>query len=291
VTPTPTRARLVELLATEATQKLSPAERNELAALIRAFPDEDPNALDLAAAAVHLALTESVEEMPAALAEKLYLASAAMTPMPPVTRPRPAAKPQAKPKERAERRRPPAWVAWSGWAVAASFGAVAMFALARGPKVEVQYVEKIVPGPTVFVKLPPEIIEISKEPTLEVVRDRIQKDPKVKEFAGTKGDISTRVVWSGAKQDGVLEVSGLTVNNPSTEQYQLWVIDKSRSPDPKPISVGVFDAKSGVPTLVRVNVPLRLDDIAAFAISKEPPGGLLQPTPDKILLLIPAKKG
>jgi len=40
VTPTPTRARLVELLATEATQKLTPAERNELAALVRAFPDE-----------------------------------------------------------------------------------------------------------------------------------------------------------------------------------------------------------------------------------------------------------
>src|SRR5689334_5460315 len=136
---TPTRARLVELLATEATQKLTPAERNELAALVRAFPDEDPDALDLAAAAVHLALSGPVEAMPTALAEKLYLASAAMTPSAPVTPARPA----AKPRDRAERRERPAWVAWSGWAVAASFAAVAMFALARGPKVE--YVEKVVP--------------------------------------------------------------------------------------------------------------------------------------------------
>jgi anti-sigma-K factor RskA len=98
--------RLDELLAQEATQGLNPAEAAELARLLDAFPDADPDGFALAAAAVHRAVGPAPEPMPARLAEKLELAAVAFTP---------AARPAAPKPTRAR----PAYLAWAGWAVAA----------------------------------------------------------------------------------------------------------------------------------------------------------------------------
>ncbi len=112
MTPDPRRARLESLLATEATQGLAPAETAELDALLAAFPDEDPDGFERAAAAVHLALSVP-EEMPSRLVEKLHLAAVAFTPA--SATPRPA------------RTGRPAWATWAGWAVAASLAAVLVY--------------------------------------------------------------------------------------------------------------------------------------------------------------------
>jgi hypothetical protein len=256
-TPAPNRARLEELLGIEATQGLAPAEATELDALLAAFPDQDPDAFELAAAAVHLALLGPLEEMPAALAEKLYLTAVALAPAP-------------APPKRLQR---PAWMAWSGWVIAAGLAGLLIYQLSKPPVV----VEK----------------EPSAVPTLAEVRDKIQRTAEWKPatFAAAKGNASGNVVWTDVKQDGVLEVKGLPPNDPTKEKYQLWIIDAKRGPDSKPISAGLFDVKAGAPTLVRVNTSIPIGDAAAFAISKEPPNGGPQPTPDQILLVMPAKAG
>jgi anti-sigma-K factor RskA len=73
------------------------------------------------------------------------------------------------------------------------------------------------------------------------------------------------------------------------EQYQLWIMDGARGKDAKPISAGVFDVKPNGTALVRVNSSLHIGEATAFAISQEPPGGLVQPT--KVVMLIPPKVG
>lgn len=253
---TPSRARLQELLAIGATQRLSAAEEAELDTLLEAFPDQEPDEFELAAAALHLALADTSEELPPALAEQLHLAAVAVMPSPP----------QPKRLQR------PAWMAWSGWAIAAGLAGLLIYSQLN-PKVVKEYVE-------VLRDVPRDVIK--PEPTLDQRREEIRKDGKV--FAGAKNGLSASVVWSGSKQDGVLEVSGLAPNEP-TKQYQLWVFDSTRGKEP--ISVGVFDAVEGK-TFVRVRASLTVRDATTFAISKEPRGGLPQPT--QVVMVIPAAK-
>ncbi len=113
--PDPRRARLQELLGTEATQKLTSSEETELDTLLADYPDEDAEGLELAAAAVHLALAGPLEAMPAALAERLNLAAVAVAPAPSAHVPHPV-------------RQRRAWTAWAGWVVAASLLGVLVYA-------------------------------------------------------------------------------------------------------------------------------------------------------------------
>ncbi|MBP3959735.1 anti-sigma factor [Gemmata sp. G18] len=105
--------RLDELLALEATQGLNPGEVTELDALLAALPNEDPDSLERAAAAIHLALSGPPEPLPAHLAERLELAAAAFIP---------AAPAPARPS-----RSRPAWAIWAGWAVAACLAGVLVY--------------------------------------------------------------------------------------------------------------------------------------------------------------------
>lgn len=259
---TPSRARLEELLGIEATQKLTRAEEAELDALLVAFSDQDPDAFERAAAAVHLALLGPTEEMPNALAEQLHLTAVALTPTPAPVRPA---------SQHRERRAPLAM--WAGWAVAAGLAGVLVYQLSK-------------PKEVVRVDPPP-------PPTLAEVREDIKTKHEYRPatFAAAKGNLSGTVVWSDVKQDGVLEVKGLPPNDPTKEQYQLWIVDAKRPKDFPPISAGVFDVKAGGPTLLRVNASIPVGDAGAFVISKEGPGGVWQTTPDKMLLVMPAKVG
>ena len=112
MTTDPRRARLEELLGMEATQGLSSAEETELDTLLAAFPDEDPDGFELAAAAIHLAVLGDPEEMPARLAERLHMAAVAVTPASALKPPRGWR---------------PAWMAWSGWALAAGLAGLLIF--------------------------------------------------------------------------------------------------------------------------------------------------------------------
>ncbi|MDY3557187.1 anti-sigma factor [Gemmata sp. JC717] len=231
--------RLDELLALEATQGLAPADAAELDALLAQFPDEDPDGLELAAAAIHLSLIGPREPLPADLAERLELTAVAMPSVPVrLAKPRPSR----------------AWVAWSGWAVAASLACVLAFAL--WPK---------------------------KEPTLAELRDRLR--PQAVAFAAAdKPGLSGEVLWSTAKQEGYLELKGLPPLDPSKEQYQLWIVDPTKK---QPVDGGVFDVRPDGTALVRVRAPIRVGEANAFAVTKEVAGGVVVSDGPHLLVLKP----
>jgi anti-sigma-K factor RskA len=248
MTPDPRRARLEELLGIEATQGLTPAEATELDRLLEAFPDEDPDGFELAAAAVHLALAGAPGEMPPALAEKLHLAAVALTP---------ASSLRSRPAARAGRSGRRTWAMWAGWAVAAGLA-----------------------GVLVYTNWP--------QPDVAARRTKLERDPTAaaKSFAGEKAGASAAVVWSNAKQEGYLEVRGLPPNDPKKEQYQLWIVDGGRVKK-QPVDGGVFDVRPDGTALVPVRNPIQVKDAQAFAITKEVAGGVVESEGPMLVVLTP----
>lgn len=87
------------------------------------------------------------------------------------------------------------------------------------------------------------------------------------------GAISGGVVWSDQRQVGFVRLAGLPRNDPSREQYQLWVIDPKR--DKHPVDAGVFDTTATGETIVRILPRLPVQQPVAFAITREKPGGVV----------------
>lgn len=254
--------RLEELLAQEATQGLNPAEAAELDALLVTFPNEDPDAFEYAAAAIHLALSPPPERLPAWLAEKLELAAVAFTP---------SATPATPKRSR------PASIAWAGWVVAACLAGVLVFT--NWPKPQ----ETLGVLASIDVPKPP-------EPTLAQKRDALLKDASAKAvaFSGGQANITGSVVWSTAKQEGYLEVRGLPALDPKAEQYQLWIVDPAHK---EPVDGGVFDVKPDGTTLIRVRNPIQVRDAKVFAITKEIAGGVPVSKQPKHELVLTPKQG
>jgi len=81
------------------------------------------------------------------------------------------------------------------------------------------------------------------------------------------------VVWSNRQQKGFMTIRGLPKNNPSTEQYQLWIIDPSR--DEEPIDGGVFDISADTESVIPINAKLEVGNPKVFAVTVEKPGGVV----------------
>lgn len=86
------------------------------------------------------------------------------------------------------------------------------------------------------------------------------------EVPGVQGE----VVWSDAKQAGVMRFVGLPNCKPN-ERYQLWIIDGTRGMEQR-ISGGVFDGAKGE-ILVPIKPGIHVNQAAAFAITIEKPEG------------------
>ncbi|MEM6688223.1 MAG: anti-sigma factor [Planctomycetota bacterium] len=91
------------------------------------------------------------------------------------------------------------------------------------------------------------------------------------------------VVWDGDTQEGYMKFVGLPINDPGSEQYQLWIIDPER--DEEPIDGGVFDCTSDGEMIVRIDAKLKVIDPQAFAITIEQPGGVVVSTQERLPLL------
>ncbi|MEM8756339.1 MAG: anti-sigma factor [Planctomycetota bacterium] len=94
------------------------------------------------------------------------------------------------------------------------------------------------------------------------------------EYAGTGGD----VVWSESRQEGYMVLAGLPANDPSESQYQLWVVESSRGVplETEPVDGGVFDIPAGsTEVVVPIRAALRAEGVAAFAVTREAPGGVV----------------
>ena len=99
-------------------------------------------------------------------------------------------------------------------------------------------------------------------------------------YENARGD----VVWSDARQEGYLRITGLPVNDRERAQYQLWVVDASR--DVHPVDGGVFDITSDGELIIPVQAKLAVNRPAAFAVTLEQPGGVV--VSDGPMLLVAA---
>jgi hypothetical protein len=112
-----------------------------------------------------------------------------------------------------------------------------------------------------------------------------------------QGTCSGEVIWNNELQQGYMTFKGLAANDPATFQYQLWVFDASQK---HPVDGGVFDIASGggsakVNSRGEVVVPvvakIRVDTPQAFAVTIEKPGGVVVSDQKRIATLAPVSKG
>jgi hypothetical protein len=278
--------RLLDLLCDKATGSLSEEEARELAELsASANTDMDAQSLELTAAAILLTET-TMEEMPAHLEAKLLGAArrhfgaqkassdgADVLPVRAIelggTRPRRSI------------------LDWFGWAVAAA----ACIAL----------VGTIYYNQNRLVDLQKQIAELKKptpapvSPTAAEARDQLIREARdltraswtkgtVKESEGVTGE----VVWSDEKQMGYMTFRGLPPNDPNREAYQLWIFENAEL-EAHPKDGGVFNVSENGEVIVPIEAKLKTTSPKVFAITIEPPGGVVVSKREKIVALAPVK--
>ena len=88
-------------------------------------------------------------------------------------------------------------------------------------------------------------------------------------YKGIQGD----VVWSNERQEGYMLLKGLPKNDPTKEQYQLWIQDTELGKFNR-IDGGVFDfTEDGVVIPIKAKIPVRKPEV--FAITSEIPDGVV----------------
>jgi hypothetical protein len=160
-------------------------------------------------------------------------------------------------------RRKSSWPMWGGWAAAA---AVTLWALAgRDPAAPV-------PDST------PESLRAALLPAaMPLAWDRAT-DATARTAEGD-------VVWSDSAQAGVMRFRGLAANDPTKEQYQLWIFDASRD-ERYPVDGGVFNvtADSG-DVLVNIRPTIPVTKATLFVVTVERPGGVVVSDRSRIAVL------
>jgi hypothetical protein len=102
-------------------------------------------------------------------------------------------------------------------------------------------------------------------------------------------DVSGDVVWNDALARGYLRLTGLPVNDPSREQYQVWVIDE-RGLEQR-VSGGVFNASQDGEVVVPIDPAIDIGRVALFAITVEDPGGTWVSDLDRRVVVAPRTEG
>ena len=249
----PNDERLLDLLEKRAIEGLTDAEQHELELL------GDDDSLELTAAAISLGELDKMEPMPAHLRAKIeesaneYFSEEAVS--------RPSVR-----EAIIESSPTTGFWNWFGWALA---GAACIALIAN------IYLTRFAPSPQASTP------EQKRQQLLASAPDisRANVGPG-KEAYTPSGDI----IWSDAKQEGYVHVKGLPRNDPTKEQYQLWIFDENQ--DPKtPVDGGVFDVTSDGDVVIPVNAKLRIRNPKVFAITVEKPGGVVVSGQDKVAAL------
>jgi hypothetical protein len=259
------RERALDLLADRATQALDSGEQAELDRLLGEHPELDDDSLDLAAAAAALAFERPAGPMPAHLRERVEADGRAFFGP---ERTAPAAGVLVSPK-RAE------WLSstglsWTGWLAAAA--CIVLAAVAWWPRAE--------PAPPAPIPAP----------TLAEMRERLKADRGVvvASWEGPKGPatgVEGDVVWSDAEQRGYMRFRGLAPNDPSRQQYQLWIFSANQE-EKYPVDGGVFDVSApDGDVIVPIDAKIRVEDPKLFAVTIEKPGGVVVSKRDRLVAL------
>jgi hypothetical protein len=164
---------------------------------------------------------------------------------------------------------------WLAWAVAAAALAVAAFSFSRQPNL----------GEESPIELRSELLAAAKRDPGSVFEADWTKteDPAAKAASG-------KVIWSDKLQRGVMEFSGLEANDPTKDQYQLWIFDAER-PEATPVDGGVFNIPAGKKeVLIPIDARLPVSKATLFAITVEKPGGVVVSDRKRLPLLAPVPK-
>ncbi|MHC5027824.1 MAG: hypothetical protein ACYTGR_13805 [Planctomycetota bacterium] len=257
------RNRLQDLLADRATQHLQAGEQDELRQLLDAHPDVDPWEMDMVATAIDLPVFEAdPEPLPASLRANVQRDAIAWLAGEQGLQLR--SQPDEAPNATIHRRPASGWP----WLVAAACLVIALFAAL----------------PNAVSESPVEVYA-----RLAAVTETMPWSDAV------GGGVSGDVVWDNASQTGVMRFRGLAVNTPTRMQYQLWIFDAARSgltdDSGTPFNAvdgGVFDVETvGQDVYVRIAAKLEVFEPELFAVTTEPPGGVVKHISDgdfKIIL-------
>jgi hypothetical protein len=271
--------RLADLLVQQATEGLSEADLAEIVDLLAAYPDANPQAIEATAAAVMLAGNWQIEPMPGSLRARLDAVAegftAASAPVPTSAPPVSIAAARA-----ARKASPSSGIAW--FAAAAS---IVIAIAAWVPRLSDQAAQ-----PDLVSQASPDTATIGEQrQQLLAAGQSLQTpwstpDPAI---AAVQGD----VVLDSATQTGYMRFSGLPVNDPTTEQYQLWIFDETRD-ERYPVDGGTFNIPAGtgevvVPILAKL--PIRSPKL--FAVTVERPGGVVVSSRERIVAVAPVTAG
>jgi anti-sigma-K factor RskA len=81
-----------------------------------------------------------------------------------------------------------------------------------------------------------------------------------------------------------MSLANLPVNDPSKNQYQLWIVDPER--DEFPVDGGVFDIPAGSETaVIPIRNTLQISKPDAFVITLEQPGGVVKSKQEVVVAL------
>jgi len=287
--------RIADLLTQRATEGLTASERLELERLLERHERADGDTIDRVAASLLLASTLEPEPLPAPLRARLNAAAeafvatelgcsgAAVVPFP-----------AAKGSEAGHSRHnaPARW----GWAVAAAMAVIAVAG----------WWPRSRPSSDVPIARPPAVREsLPAELSIEQQRERLAAAAATIEVPWTATQdpagwtVSGDVIWNPASQSGFMRFRGLPANDPSREQYQLWVFDGSRpgcedllGPDCRPVDGGVFDVPGGSEEIVvPVDTKLPVGRAGLFAVTMERPGGVVVSARERIVALAAVASG
>lgn len=117
------------------------------------------------------------------------------------------------------------------------------------------------------------------------------------------GEVTGELIWDEQRDEGYMTIAGLEVNDPSQFQYQLWIFDATRPLGDlpqhgdafgglltqRPIDGGVFDITESGEVVIPIDAKLLVQQGVAFAVTVEPPGGVVVSDRSRVpLLAIPA---
>ena len=129
---------------------------------------------------------------------------------------------------------------------------------------------------------PPELTAAQK---LEALRDipdtqRLDFSPASDPYS----EISGEVVWNDDRQEGYMSLANLPVNDPTQNQYQLWIVDPER--DELPVDGGVFDIPADSETaIIPIRNALQVSKPTVFVITLEQPGGVVKSKQEVVVAL------
>ncbi len=132
----------------------------------------------------------------------------------------------------------------------------------------------------------PPAIQLTSTQKLEAL---IKKEPSSQRLAFSSAsdpyqNISGEVIWNDGLQEGYMSLTNLPVNDPTQNQYQLWIVDPER--DELPVDGGVFDIPVGSKTaVIPIRNALHVSKPAAFVITLEQPGGVVNSKQEVVVAL------